>query len=186
MLGLVRGGCGNRQLLSNLSVRLGNSRMNTYKPDKADLLFSQWIRLRDRECVRCFSPVFFNAKGQPKSHQNSHYFGRTKQNTRFDPDNCDTLCHGCHRLWEKEDREDYREFKLNQLGQEGFDALVLRSRLYHKKDYLSERIYWRERLKADYGRTSRAKIDPTDKKVQQTFSKLRKEATNLQESTDET
>lgn len=124
------------------------------KSDPADKLFSQWIRRRDRECIRCFSPVFFNEKGVPKSHQNSHYFGRAKQGTRFEPDNCDTLCHGCHRLWEKEDREDYREFKINQLGEERFNSLRLQSQLYHKKDYMAERIYWRIRLREDYGSKS--------------------------------
>lgn len=123
------------------------------KSDRADLLFSQWVRMRDRECMRCFSPVEFNNSGIPKSHSNSHYFGRTKQSVRFDPENCDTLCFGCHRLWEKEDREDYRDFKVNQLGQEAFEALRVRSQMYHKKDYMSERIYWRQKIKEDYGQT---------------------------------
>jgi len=29
--------------------------------------------------------------------------------------------------WEKEDREGYREFKIKQLGQKGFDELNLRA-----------------------------------------------------------
>lgn len=104
------------------------------KIDKADSVFSQYVRLRDKSCVRCGSRVELNNKGLPVSHQNSHYFGRTREGTRFDPLNCDTLCHGCHRFWEKEDREGYREFKINQLGELGYAALNIRANTYYKKD----------------------------------------------------
>jgi len=117
------------------------------KSDPADRLMSIWIRTRDKQCMRCHSPVIFNEKGVPKSHQNSHYFGRRREGTRFDPANCDTLCHGCHRLWETEDREEYREFKVKQLGQKRFDELNLQSRAYHKKDRETERLYWRQKIK---------------------------------------
>lgn len=104
------------------------------KIDKADKVFSQYIRLRDKKCMRCHSPVQINNKGLPISHQASHYYGRGKENTRFDPENVDTLCMGCHMIWGSEDRETYREFKIRQLGVGGFNALRLRSNLYKKKD----------------------------------------------------
>lgn len=104
------------------------------KLDPADVVFSQYIRLRDMKCMRCCSPVQLNDKGLPTTHQCSHYFGRTRETVRFDPENCDTLCHGCHRFWEKEDREAYRDFKIKQLGQERFDRLVVRANLTGKKD----------------------------------------------------
>ncbi len=66
------------------------------KRDKADTVFSQYIRLRDMECRRCHSPVQLNDKGMPVSHQASHYMGRGKENTRFNELNVDTLCGGCH------------------------------------------------------------------------------------------
>jgi hypothetical protein len=56
------------------------------------------------------------------------------ESVRFDPDNADTLCHGCHRYWEKENREAYRDFKVKQLGQDGFDRLTVRANTYHKRD----------------------------------------------------
>lgn len=104
------------------------------KIDPADKVFSQYVRLRDMRCMRCGSPVQLNDQGLPVTHQNSHYFGRTREGTRFEPDNCDTLCHGCHRYWEKEDREGYRQFKVNQLGQQRYDTLTIQAQSYFKKD----------------------------------------------------
>ena len=108
--------------------------MMKIKIDKPDLIFSQFIRKRDKACCRCGSPVRFNAKGLPISHQCSHYFGRGQESTRFDPDNADCLCHACHVLWGSRDREDYRFFKIKQLGQNGFNSLLVRSKKLVKKD----------------------------------------------------
>lgn len=102
--------------------------------DKADQAFSQYVRLRDMECRRCHSPVRLNDKGLPVSHTMSHYFGRAKESVRFDPENGDTLCMPCHRIWASDDRETYREFKIKQLGQKGYDALCIRANNYAKKD----------------------------------------------------
>ena len=102
--------------------------------DKADATFSQYIRLRDGKCVRCHSPVRLNAKGLPISHHCSHYHGRRKESVRFDPENCDCLCHGCHVHWGSTDREGYRAFKIKQLGRKRFDALQIRANTYKKKD----------------------------------------------------
>ena len=117
------------------------------KIDKADTAFSLYIRLRDRKCVRCGSPVKINEAGKPVSHQASHYFGRGRENTRFDPENVDCLCTGCHQIWGSDDRESYREFKLKQLGQEGYNWLILRSNTYKKKDRKMALIIARELLK---------------------------------------
>lgn len=108
--------------------------------DPADVVFSQWIRLRDKYCVRCGSPVQINGKGLPVSHENSHYHGRGRENTRFDESNCDCLCSGCHQIWGSEDKEGYRYFKIKQLGQRGFDALLIASNTYKKKDRVMELI----------------------------------------------
>lgn len=61
---------------------------------------------------------------------------------RFEPDNCDTLCHGCHRYWEAEDREEYRDFKIKQLGEKRFVSLVLQANEYEKKDRKLQAIVW--------------------------------------------
>jgi hypothetical protein len=124
--------------------------MPKIKIDLADKYFSQWTRLRDKKCLRCHSPVRLNEHNLPVSHTNSHYFGRGAENTRFEPNNCDTLCYPCHTLWASRDREDYKTFKVNQLGQEGFDKLLLASNTYRKRDRISEKVYWKKRLKDDY------------------------------------
>ena len=103
--------------------------------DPADSAFSKWIRNRDKVCQRCHKPS--------ESLQCSHFYGRTMESVRFEPDNCDALCYGCHRYWEKEDREAYRAFKLKQLGQARFDSLILQAHTYHKKDRAFELIRWK-------------------------------------------
>lgn len=104
------------------------------KIDKADTIFSKYIRLRDKKCCRCWSEVHLNENGDPISHTNSHYFGRRKENTRFDIENCDTLCLGCHQIWGSDDHEAYRDFKIKQLGEQGFKNLTIRSNLLIRKD----------------------------------------------------
>lgn len=102
--------------------------------DEADKVFSQYVRLRDGRCMRCGSVVKKNDKGLPVSHQASHFFGRKAESTRFDPENVDTLCMACHVNWGGTNFEAYREFKLKQLGQARFDALMVRARTIKKKD----------------------------------------------------
>ena len=104
------------------------------KLDAADIAFSQFIRMRDGRCMRCGSEVEIGLKGLPVSHQNSHYFGRGRENTRFDPENCDCLCGACHRFWGSDNREMYRAFKIKQLGEEGFKRLEVRAMTHGKKD----------------------------------------------------
>lgn len=120
------------------------------KIDVADTRFSWWIRLRDRHCMRCHSPVRLNDKGLPISHTNSHYYGRGAFNTRFDPENCDTLCYACHVRWGSTHRNEYEEFKVAQIGQQAFDLLLLASNTYRKRDFPLERLYWRQRLLDDF------------------------------------
>jgi len=115
------------------------------KIDPADKWFSLYIRMRDNwTCQRCGS---YNPKGQ----QNSHYFGRTRESVRFDEENCDTLCHGCHRYWEKEDREAYRVFKITQLGEIGYQKLTQRANTTQTTDRKTERkmiqTYYAKRVK---------------------------------------
>ncbi len=100
--------------------------------DKADKVFSEYIRLRDKRCVRC--KKLGHGSNGINGLQNSHYFGRRNECTRFDPENCDSLCMGCHQRWGSEDKESYREFKIAQLGEKGFKDLRTRSQMVCKKD----------------------------------------------------
>lgn len=102
------------------------------KIDKADSIFSKYIRIRDGQCVRC--KKLGEGEEGIDGLQNSHYFGRGRESTRFDPLNCDTLCYGCHQTWGSDDKEGYREFKIKQLGIKRFNALRVRAALKGRKD----------------------------------------------------
>lgn len=118
------------------------------KIDPADKVFSQYIRLRDKRCMRCGSRVEINEKGLPISHQNSHYFSRGRENTRFEPLNCDTLCMACHMIWGGDDKEGYRNFKIKQLGLEGFKKLDVQAHTPKKKDRKMSLMIAKELLKS--------------------------------------
>lgn len=83
----------------------------------ADAKFSIFIRQRDGKCLKC---------GTLEGLTCSHYHGRGKSATRFDPINCIALCWTCHQEWEGP-KSDYTTFMLNRLGQEGFIALSIRA-----------------------------------------------------------
>lgn len=125
-----------------MSIVLG---MFKIKIDKADAKFSEFIRRRDKYCMRCGKSGTgdYGIVGL----QNSHYFGRGRENTRFDPENCDTLCFYCHLVWGSEDREAYREFKINQLGEERHTALMIRARTYKRKDRMASFFVAKQLLK---------------------------------------
>lgn len=111
--------------------------------DAADKYFSMYIRLRDRECTRCHSPVQFNDKGDPISHQMSHFQGRRKEATRFDLENGDTLCGGCHQYFTANPGEHY-EWQVKMKGQNTVNAIVVRSNSYKKKDRKLEAMIWKQ------------------------------------------
>lgn len=88
---------------------------------KADKLFSEWIRKRDGKCVK-------PGCGATERLQCSHFWPRKVSATRFDPENCDTLCYTCHygdryHGWEYAKQGEYRTFKINQLGEERYQKL---------------------------------------------------------------
>ena len=121
--------------------------------DRADTLFSKYIRERDgwkwKRCGRQWAP---GAGGLTASH----FFGRAKESVRFDPENCDALCmFPCHDEWENEkgvtkfkrgtwDVElprPYRDWKIKQLGYPRFAALEVRANTIVKKDRKISLVY---------------------------------------------
>lgn len=90
------------------------------KIDKQDSLFSKLIRERDGKCVFCGK-----LGGKLEC---SHFWGRGNKATRFDPKNCDALCFHCHMINEGNKQGDYRNWKINQLGQKQYDLLEKRAR----------------------------------------------------------
>ena len=118
---------------------------NTIKLDKADILFSRYIRRRDGKCVRC------GRKGEGdegiKGLQASHFFSRRNESVRFDLENVDSLCPGCHRYLGTEHRDEYEKLKKKQLGEVRLDMLRIRANTYQKKDRKLQAIIWKEMLK---------------------------------------
>jgi len=114
--------------------------------DQADKLFSQYIRLRDMKCMRCGSPVRLNEKGLPISHQASHFQGRRKEATRFEPKNLDCLCTGCHMYFTANPGEHY-QWQVAQKGQTAVDCIILQSNGYLKKDRKLQAMLWKQELK---------------------------------------
>ena len=113
------------------------------KIDKADQLFSKYIRLSQGKCQRCNSPVQLNASGDPISHQASHFQGRRKEATRFDLENIDCMCSGCHRYFTSMPYE-HVQWQIKQKGQQKVDEIILRSNGYKKKDRVMEAMIWKK------------------------------------------
>lgn len=86
--------------------------------DEADRRFSIEIRKRDGQCVNCGSTWPLSC---------SHYHGRARYGTRFDPKNCITLCTPCHDLWEHEKEGVYKDYMVMWIGEEEFRLLKERA-----------------------------------------------------------
>ena len=113
------------------------------KIDQADKLFSQWIRTRDDwTCQRC------NRKYTPPTQalHCSHFMGRGKESTRFEPLNADALCYGCHQYFTSHPAE-HVAWQVKKKGQDIVDKLRLASNTYKKKDRKLEAMYWAQELK---------------------------------------
>ena len=112
---------------------------------QTDRLWSQYIRRRDNfTCLKC-GRVY---KTKKQNLGVSHYWGRGRENTRFDEENCISLCSlPCHQNWGHGDgREEYTEFMKKRLGESGFENLMLRAHIYKKKDDVMDELYIRELL----------------------------------------
>lgn len=112
------------------------------KIDKADKVFSEYIRTRDKwTCQRC------GTKYTPPTTalHCSHFQGRGKEATRFDDENADALCWGCHRYFTSYPAEHYL-WQVKRKGQKTVDLIILRSNQYHKKDRTLAYLYWKKRL----------------------------------------
>jgi 5-methylcytosine-specific restriction endonuclease McrA len=97
--------------------------MTLWTTTKADQIFSKWIRERDKKCFFCPN----------KGSQNSHFWGRGNSSTRYDPENCDGICGGCHMRHEGNKQGLYREKKLAQLGKKRYEALEKRAHSIMKR-----------------------------------------------------
>lgn len=116
--------------------------MGHIKIDPADKAFSEYIRTRDKwTCQRCMKRY-----DPPTSALHcSHFMGRGKEATRFEPLNADALCYGCHRYFTAHPAEHY-QWQVSRKGQKTVDKLVFMSGTYKKKDRLAEKLYWKQEL----------------------------------------
>jgi hypothetical protein len=117
--------------------------MPKLKLRRSDILFSQYIRTRDDwTCQRCgmqYTPP-------TRALHCSHFQGRGKEATRFEPLNCTSLCYGCHQFFTSHPAEHYA-WQVKRLGQEQVDKLVLQSNTYKKRDDKMEVIIWTAALR---------------------------------------
>ena len=93
---------------------------------KADIEFSKWIRERDKFCqyplrLGCWNDIL----------QCSHYIGRAHKATRWDPDNCVTLCIK-HHFKDKQLGYEYQKQTERQHGWDGQYTLFMKRRLGEK------------------------------------------------------
>lgn len=117
--------------------------MSNIKIDPADKAFSLYIRTRDKwTCKRC------SKQYQPPTNalHCSHFQGRGKESTRFEPLNADALCYGCHQYFTSHPAEHYL-WQVQTKGQKTVDMLIVQSNTYKKKDRKMEKLIWTQALK---------------------------------------
>lgn len=99
---------------------------------KADTVFSRWIKKRDNyTCQRCGKEY----GGYPaRGLDCSHYISRRNEATRFDPDNCASICMGCHMFFHQ-NPDTHKLFMIDRLGPELFlELTTIRKRTIEKKN----------------------------------------------------
>ena len=113
------------------------------KLDPLDILFSQYIRTKAGwKCERCLRRF----KPPTASLQCSHFHGRRKKSTRWDPENCAALCFTCHRIFTEQPLVHVLWFK-KRLGENRFNALTIRSNTMGMPDKKLIKIWIVEELK---------------------------------------
>lgn len=104
---------------------------------KADSLFSQFIRVRDKKCVLC---------GTVKNLTAGHLIKRGKKSVRFDETNVNCLCSVCNYK-DNFEHDIYVAWWLRQYGSTPYQDLVDRSRIMKKvtREWLNQIITKYER-----------------------------------------
>ena len=117
------------------------------KLDRADIIFSKYIRLRDRfTCQRCHT---FYPDGN--GLHCAHFWSRRHESTRFEPSNAIAACFGCHQRLDADKQGEFREMMIKRLGEDGYKKLEQRHYLYQKKDRKMEYL----KAKALYEQTQK-------------------------------
>ena len=106
------------------------------KRTAADSWFSLYVRARDNfTCQRCFKKFrAYEEGGDNRSLMgldNAHMFTRGHNMTRFEPDNCLSLCYGDHSYMDANYNEK-RDLFIKKIGQKRFDELEVMSKISYK------------------------------------------------------
>ena len=97
---------------------------------KAQPIFNRWIVQRDK---RCMHPNCSKTLDQGWQLQCSHFWNQgTYGFVRYDEENADTLCAAHHAAneqlgWEFKKQGEYRDWKIEQLGEERYKELENRA-----------------------------------------------------------
>jgi len=96
-----------------------------------DRWFSLYIRKRDGfMCKRCGKRYAPYVEGGSNSHlmglHCAHCFGRGAHKTRWEPDNCLSLCYGCHQYMDSRP-EVKRGIFIKNIGEERYNELEVLS-----------------------------------------------------------
>lgn len=97
---------------------------NQAKIFPADTAFSLVIRTKHKKCMMCGR--LGHGDNGIFGLQASHYFSRGKWSVRYDEENVDVLCISCHKKVHQQPGI-YEEWKIDQLGDNGFGLLTLRA-----------------------------------------------------------
>ena len=98
--------------------------------EKADKLFSLYIRERDGRCITC---------GSTENLQCSHYYGKkARAAVRYNPFNAHAQCAKCHQAHHMSDPMRYADWMRVEYSGEALDKLELDSRAISKRD----RVYY--------------------------------------------
>ena len=88
---------------------------------KLDAVFRRIIKYRDKHtcqsCRKRFGEQWLDC---------AHFKSRAKKSTRWDPENCITLCRGCHSQLHHYP-EGMAALMLRRLGPDAYDDLILRA-----------------------------------------------------------
>lgn len=116
-----------------------------------DRLFSIFIRTRDGwRCqykFKCHGAESFEEnKGRL---QTSHFQKRGKWSVRYDPENADASCAKCHNFVENhpDGQRRLEEWKLEQLGEQRYNLLMIRAETSGKRDDFMATLYVKQLLK---------------------------------------
>lgn len=120
------------------------------KIDKADILFSNYIRQKAGwRCQYCHKLCKINGEWIARL-ENSHYFGRGHRATRFDERNCYALCGACHKRmggYKPSEDGEYDLWVKSKLGLEEYKKLKLCAYSYCPQDKKLELIYVKQLIK---------------------------------------